>query len=70
MIKKIPKKRRLNSIEHVRQALADLYNRLNRDEVEPLKAGRLCYILQTLARIMEINDLEKRIAELEARLGN
>jgi len=65
---KIAKKRRLNSIEHVRQALADLYNRLNRDEVEPVKAGRLCYILQTLARIMEISNLETRIEKLEKKL--
>ena len=67
MTKKIPKKRRLNNIDHVRQALADLYNRLNRDEVEPVKAGRLCYILQTLARIIETHDLEKRIIELEKK---
>jgi len=67
MTKKIPKKRRLNNLEHVKQALADLYNRLNRDELEPLKAGRLCYILQTLGRIIETSDLEKRITELEKR---
>jgi len=68
MTKKIPKKRRLNSIEHVRQALADLYNRLNRDEVEPVKAGRLCYILQTLGRILELTDIEKRLSELEKKI--
>ena len=62
-----PKKRRLNNLGHVKQALADLYNRLNRDEVEPVKAGRLCYILQTLGRIIETSDLEKRIAELEKK---
>jgi len=64
---KKPIKRRLNSIEHVRRALADLYNRLNRDEVKPVKAGRLCYILQTLAKTIETSDLEKRIAELEKK---
>jgi len=65
---KKPIKRRLKNIEDVRKALSDLYNRLNRDEVEPVKAGRLCYILQTLARIMEISDLEKRLSELEKKI--
>ena len=63
-----PKKRRFNSQEHVMQALADLYNRLNRDELEAVKAGRLCYILQTLGRIMETVDLEQRISKLEKKL--
>jgi len=65
---KKPIKRRLNNIEHVRQALADLYNRLNRDELKPAKAGKLCYILQCLARILEISDLEKRLTALERKL--
>ena len=62
-----PKKRRLKNLEHVKQALTSLYNEVNRDETEPGKAGRLCYILQTLARIMETRDLEKRITELEKK---
>lgn len=65
---KIPKKRRLNNLEHVKQALASLYNEINQDKMELKKGGKLCYILCSLARIMESTDLEKRIAALEKKL--
>ena len=59
------RKRRLKNLEDVRRFLADVINRLNRDEIDPAKASKLGYLCQIVARIIEGGDLEKRIAELE-----
>ena len=66
--KKIPRKRRLKTLEDVRRFLADTVNKLNRDEIEVNKASKLGYLLQIMARVIEGSDLERRVTELEKTL--
>lgn len=57
--------RRLKTLEDARRFLADVTNKLNRDQIDANKASKLGYLIQILARIIEGNDLEKRLAVLE-----
>ena len=67
--KKIPSKRRLKTMDDIRRFLADVVNQLNRDEMEVNKASKLGYLCQILARVIEGNDLEARVAELEKAMN-
>lgn len=49
----------------VRQEMARVYREARRGEISEQKAGRLCYILSLIARIIEGSDLEQRVAKLE-----
>jgi hypothetical protein len=66
---KKPKKRRFNSLLHVRQFLADAINRLNRDEITEGKAHQLGYLCKIMGELMQAGDFEKRIEEIERRLN-
>lgn len=60
---------RLDSIGGVMTELTRLYKTARRAEVDSLVASRLASILGELRRCLETSDLEKRLAELEAALG-
>ena len=62
--------RRLKSMVDLRRFLADVTNRLNRDEIDPAKAGKLGYLCQILARIIESGDIEKRLTHIEETIKN
>ena len=64
------RKRRLKNMEDLRRFLADVTNRLNCDEIDPAKAGKLGYLCQILARIIESGDLEKRLTYIEETIKN
>ena len=68
MGKKKPIKRRLSSLSDARRFLADIVNQLNRDEIPADKASKLGYLIQILSRIIEGDDLEKRVIALETAL--
>ena len=61
----LPPKRRLKTPEDIRRFLADTVNRLNRDEIDSTKAGRLGYLCSIMVKIVEASDLAKRIEALE-----
>ena len=61
-------RRRLKTLTDIRRYLAGLINRTESGEVESSLAGRLGYLANSLARIIETSDLEKRIVELEERV--
>jgi hypothetical protein len=63
------KKRRFNSIDHVKQFLAETINALKADLITEGKAHQLGYLCKILADLMESTDFEKRIAEIERRLN-
>jgi hypothetical protein len=56
---------RLSTMNSVRQEMARVYREARRGEISEQKAGRLCYILSLIARIIEGSDLEQRVAKLE-----
>jgi len=64
-VKKCVRNRRLKNLSDVRRFLADVTNRLNRDEIDYNKASKLGYLLQILSRVIEGSDIEKRLAALE-----
>jgi len=63
-------RRRLKTLGDIRRYLAGLINRTESGAVEPALSGRLGYLANSLARIIETSDLEKRIAELEERIDS
>lgn len=64
-----PSKRRLKTAQDLRQFLADVLNRLNRSELDPMNAKAMAYIGQVLGGLIEKSDLETRLAALEAAQG-
>lgn len=62
----MPSVRRLKTADDVRRTLADLYRKLERDEIDVQKARAAVYLLATLASVIQSSDLEKRLEALEA----
>jgi len=61
-------KRRLKTNLDIRRYLANLINRVEANELEVQKAGRLAYISQILLKALENTDLEERLEALEKKL--
>ncbi|QGT99298.1 hypothetical protein SYNTR_0705 [Candidatus Syntrophocurvum alkaliphilum] len=57
---------RLNNPSHVRRLLNRTINQLLNDEIEESKSRAIGYLSQILLKSMEVEDLAKRIEELEA----
>lgn len=57
--------RRLKTLEDVRRYLANLINRTEAGKVDPGLAGKLGYLANSLAKIIEGSELEKRVDVLE-----
>ena len=60
--------RRLKTLEDLRRYLANLINRTESGKVEPGLAGKLGFLANSLARVIEGSDLEPRIEKLEKQL--
>jgi hypothetical protein len=58
---------RLGSIREVRRELQKVYESAKNGRMTTQDAGRLTYILQTLAGMIRDSDLEERIEKLEQR---
>jgi len=69
-LEKKPSKRRLKSLEDTRRFLSDIINALNRDDLELNKAKGLGYLCQILAKVIEGDSIESRVAALEEALKN
>jgi hypothetical protein len=61
-------RRRLNSIHDLRRYIANLINRAEAGEIEPAMVSKLGYLANSLAKLIEISDLEKRLERVEAQL--
>jgi hypothetical protein len=60
--------RRLKTLEDVRRYLANLINRTENKKVDPTLAGKLGYLANSLARVIEGSEIEKRVEVLERQL--
>lgn len=58
---------RLNRLSKVRRELARLYADLRNGRVSPRVAGSGAYILTAITKTLEVEVIERRIAELEER---
>ena len=62
-------KKRLKTLEDCRRYMAGLVNRTEDGRVDPQLAGKLGYLVNILISSIKDSDLEKRIEELETKLG-
>ena len=60
--------RRLNSMQDLRRYLANLINRVETGEVDPVLSGKLGYLISILHRVIEGGDLEERVTALETQI--
>ena len=60
--------RRLKTLEDVRRYLANLINRTEAGKVDPGLAGKLGYLANSLAKIIEGSELEKRVDVLKGEI--
>ena len=61
-----PRKRRLKTATDCRRFLADLVHRLDADQVDGMKASKLGYLVNILLSAVRTDELEARLAALEA----
>ncbi len=57
----------LSSLRDVRIELAAVYRKIDAGEIESSDGSRRAYVLKTIGDIIELSELERRIAELEER---
>ena len=63
-----PPRKALTKIEHVRAEMASVYRQCRSGTIDSQEAGRLTYILVSLAKLIEQDDIEKRVEEMERRI--
>jgi hypothetical protein len=63
-------KRRLKTLSDVRRYISSLINRAESGDIEPSVATKLCYLANSLSKVIETSDLEKRLSDLEAKVEN
>jgi hypothetical protein len=58
---------RLNSLTSVRRELVATYRALKRGEIDRGMVGTRTYVLSTIAKILEVEQLDRRLKALEDR---
>lgn len=61
--------RRFNNIRDIRRYLANLINRVDQDNVDPGKAGKIGYLCSILHRVLLDGEIETRLTALEIKLN-
>lgn len=59
---------RLNKVSNVRMEMSRIYREARLGHLRPGDGTKMIYMLATIGRVIEGSDLERRIAQLEARL--
>lgn len=60
------RRRPLKTMRDVKREIAGLYWAARRDEMATADASRLCFLLVSLAKVIEGTEIEARLAALEA----
>ncbi|MFP1644223.1 hypothetical protein [Pontitalea aquivivens] len=60
---------KLDTIEDIRKEAATLYRKCRSNEISPDLAGKLAFLLQTVARLTDQAETERKLEELENRIG-
>ncbi|MGY6120457.1 hypothetical protein ACW9YQ_27865 (plasmid) [Paraburkholderia strydomiana] len=66
---KVTRRIKLKTVSDVKAEMARVYRAAVKGEIAPEAATKLTYILQTHAKLIEVSDIEKRVAELEEAEG-
>jgi hypothetical protein len=64
-----PRVGRLDTIAGVRREMTRVYREARTGKLETPEATRLAFILQSIARLIEGGDFEKRLNDMEQRLA-
>jgi hypothetical protein len=65
-----PKCIKLNTIDAVRVEMASVYRSMKSGEIECSDGTKLAYVLNAIAKAIELHDIEKRIELLESNDSN
>jgi hypothetical protein len=57
----------LKSIDDIRLEMARVYREMRSNQIEAQQGTRLVYVLSAIGKLIELNDIEKRISDLEAK---
>jgi hypothetical protein len=63
-----PPKIKLNSIGDVRREMGTIYREARAGKLDISDAGRLAYVLTGIGKLIEVELIEQRLAELERKL--
>ena len=63
-----PPKIKLNTIDDVRREMAAVYREARDGTLDISNAGRLAYVLTGIGKLIEIEQVEKRLDDLERKL--
>jgi hypothetical protein len=63
-----PPKIKLNSIGDVRREMGTIYREARAAKLDISDAGRLAYVLTGIGKLIEVELIEQRLAELERKL--
>lgn len=64
-----PRRIDLSSLRDVRIELAHVYRKMDAGEIETADGTKRAYVLKTIADIIALAELERRIADLEEQQG-
>ncbi len=59
---------KLQSLADVNRFLAKLVNKVNRDEIDSIKAAKMCYLCNSLVSGLRSQDIEERMSKVERML--
>jgi len=63
-----PAKIDLRNLEAVRREMGKVYREMRSNEIQPESGTRLVYVLDRIGKLIEVAQVEQRLAELERRL--
>jgi hypothetical protein len=63
-----PPKIKLNSIEDVRREMATIYREARAGRMDTSEVGRLAYVLTGIGKLIEVEQVEKRLIALERKM--
>lgn len=66
---KTPRRIDLSSLRDVRIELAALYRKMDSGEIESTDGSKRAYVLKTIADVITVGEIERRIDELEGRIA-
>lgn len=63
----LPRRIRLTTLRHVRSELAQTYRGMVNGSIDHADGTKRAFVLQALAKVIEVADLEQRLTALEER---
>jgi hypothetical protein len=58
---------KLDTMQDVKREMAKVYRESRSELIDPVTGTKLIWMLQSVARVIEVSDLEKRIEILESK---